>query len=90
VTQAASGAAFAALVIDCRPRFRAHRELGIEGNIGHGLRLDAQWVYRIISRLGNYGEIFDRNVGRHSPLKIKRGLNAPWVDGGLLYSPPMR
>lgn len=64
--------------------------LGREGNIGEGLRLDAEWVYRTVSRVGNYGEIFERNIGRQSPLGIKRGLNAPWMDGGLLYSPPMR
>lgn len=64
--------------------------LGMEGNIGEGLGLDAEWVYRTVSQVGNYGEIFERNIGRHSPLGIKRGLNAPWMDGGLLYSPPMR
>lgn len=66
------------------------RLLGKEGNLGEGLRLDADWVYRIISQVGNYGEIFERTIGDGSPLKINRGLNAPWGDGGLLYSPPMR
>mgnify|MGYP001824131388 FL=1 len=64
--------------------------LGAEGNIGECLRLDADWFYRVVGRVGNYGEIFERNIGSQSPLGIKRGLNAPWMDGGLLYSPPMR
>ncbi len=66
------------------------RLLGKEGNLGEGLRLDADWVYRIISQIGNYGEVFERTIGDGSPLKINRGLNAPWINGGLLYSPPMR
>lgn len=66
------------------------RMLGLDGNLGEGLRLDPAWVYRIIRQVGNYGELFDRNVGSQSALKIKRGLNAPWMEGGLLYSPPLR
>jgi general L-amino acid transport system substrate-binding protein len=44
----------------------------------------------VIKQVGNYGEIFDRNVGKGSPLQIERGLNALWTQGGLLYAPPVR
>ncbi|QXX73630.1 Putative amino-acid ABC transporter-binding protein YhdW [Methylovirgula sp. HY1] len=65
------------------------RLLGVEGNYGEGLGLTKDWAYRIIKRVGNYGEIFDRNLGAGSPLKIKRGLNALWSNGGLQYAPPV-
>jgi general L-amino acid transport system substrate-binding protein len=64
--------------------------LGLEGDLGKGLRLDAAWFYRIIRQVGNYGEVYARNIGAQSALKIQRGLNAPWLEGGLLYSPPLR
>jgi general L-amino acid transport system substrate-binding protein len=64
--------------------------LGSECNVGEGLGLDADWVYRVIRSVGNYGEMFERNLGSDSALKIKRGLNAPWMEGGLLYSPPFK
>jgi len=66
------------------------RLLGLEDGAGKGLGLDKDWSYRIINLVGNYGESFERNLGIHSPLKIKRGLNAPWKDGGILYAPPVR
>ncbi len=66
------------------------RLLGVEGPKGKGLGLDDQWAYRIIKQVGNYGEVFDRNVGSGSPLKIDRGLNALWFNGGLQYAPPIR
>jgi general L-amino acid transport system substrate-binding protein len=66
------------------------RILGVEGNIGEGLGLDDEWAYRAIKQVGNYGEIFERNVGQGSALKIARGLNAIWKDGGLQYAPPIR
>lgn len=66
------------------------RLLGAEGNFGEGLGLTKDWAYRIIKRVGNYGEVFDRNLGDGSPLKIKRGLNALWSKGGLQYGPPVR
>ena len=47
-------------------------------------------AYRIVELVGNYGEVFDRNLGENSPLKINRGLNALWTKGGLLYAPPVR
>jgi general L-amino acid transport system substrate-binding protein len=66
------------------------RLLGMEGNYGEMLGLSKDWVIRIIKAVGNYGEIFDRNVGEKSRLKIKRGLNALWNKGGLQYAPPIR
>lgn len=64
------------------------RLLGVKGDLGKDLGLDAQWAYRIIKQVGNYGEIFERNVGKASPMKMDRGLNDLWTRGGLLYSPP--
>jgi general L-amino acid transport system substrate-binding protein len=64
------------------------RLLGVKGELGKDLGLDAQWVYRIVKQVGNYGEIFERNVGKASPMKMDRGLNDLWTRGGLLYSPP--
>ena len=65
------------------------RLLGVEGNFGQGLGLTADWAYRIIKFVGNYDDVFERNLGNHSPLKIKRGLNDLWTRGGLLYAPPV-
>ncbi len=66
------------------------RLLGTEGNFGEQLGLSKDWVYRIVKLVGNYGEVFDRNVGQASPLKISRGLNALWNKGGVQYAPPIR
>ena len=66
------------------------RLLGMEGIRGKGLGLADSWAYTIIKQVGNYAEIFERNVGDGSPLKIRRGLNALWKDGGLHYGPPIR
>ncbi|MCI5148960.1 MAG: amino acid ABC transporter substrate-binding protein [Candidatus Electrothrix sp. MAN1_4] len=66
------------------------RLLGLDGDQGQSLGLPGDWSYQIIKQVGNYGEIFERNVGKHSPLKIARGLNALWKDGGIQYAPPMR
>ena len=66
------------------------RLLGFEGNFGKAMGLDPEWAYRIVKLVGNYGEIFDRNLGEGSPLKIKRGMNALWSKGGLLYAPPIQ
>jgi general L-amino acid transport system substrate-binding protein len=66
------------------------RLLGKEGDFGKGLGLDNEWAYRIIKTLGNYGEMFERNVGAGSRLKIDRGLNKLWTQGGLQYAPPIR
>jgi general L-amino acid transport system substrate-binding protein len=66
------------------------RLLGVEGDMGQGIGLPADFGYQIVKQLGNYGEIFDRNIGMSSPLKIERGLNALWTDGGLQYAMPVR
>jgi general L-amino acid transport system substrate-binding protein len=66
------------------------RLLGVEGDFGAGLGLSNDWAYRIIKAVGNYGESFERNVGMGSPIKIRRGLNALWTQGGLQYAPPIR
>jgi general L-amino acid transport system substrate-binding protein len=66
------------------------RLLGVEGDLGAMLGLDAEWAKRAIAARGNYGEIFANNIGEGTPSNIARGLNAQWTDGGLLYSPPFR
>jgi len=66
------------------------RLLGLESNMGKGMGLTAEWAYHIIKQVGNYGEIFARNVGEQSPLKIERGINALWNQGGIQYAPPIR
>ena len=66
------------------------RLLGIEGDFGEQLGLTKDWAVRIIRKVGNYGEIFERNVGSGSPLQIARGKNALWTNGGLQYAPPIR
>ncbi|MCB1515628.1 MAG: amino acid ABC transporter substrate-binding protein [Hyphomicrobiaceae bacterium] len=66
------------------------RLLGSEGDFGKGVGLDSDWAYQAIKAVGNYGESFERNVGQGSRLKISRGQNALWRDGGLQYAPPIR
>lgn len=66
------------------------RLLGVEGKFGEGLGLPDDWAYAIIARVGNYSEIFERNVGKNSPLGIPRGLNALWTQGGIQFAPPIR
>jgi general L-amino acid transport system substrate-binding protein len=66
------------------------RLLGVEGAFGESLGLTNDFAVRAIRKVGNYGEIFERNVGQGSPLKIKRGLNALWNKGGVMYAPPIR
>jgi general L-amino acid transport system substrate-binding protein len=61
-----------------------------EGVGGQGLKLSNDWAYQIVKQVGNYGESFERNVGKDSPLKIARGLNALWSKGGIMYAPPIR
>ncbi len=66
------------------------RLLGKEGDYGKGLGLDNDWAYKAIKQVGNYGEMFERNVGAGSRIKIDRGLNKLWSKGGLQYAPPVR
>ena len=67
-----------------------NRLLGAEGDYGKDLKLPKDWAVQIVKQVGNYGEIFERNVGQGSDLKIQRGLNALWNKGGLQYAPPVR
>lgn len=76
-----------------KPEIR--RILGQEKDFGASLGLTKDWAYRIVKHVGNYGEAFERNVGKNSPLKIERGLNALWSNSdpkkrGLMYAPPIR
>ena len=66
------------------------RLLGTEGNFGEQLSLPRDWALQAIKAVGNYGEIYERNVGQDSVLKIPRGQNALWNRGGLHYAPPVR
>lgn len=67
-----------------------NRLLGNSGKLSNHLGLDKYWAKNIISQVGNYSESFERNLGNKSPLKINRGLNALWNQGGILYSAPFR
>jgi general L-amino acid transport system substrate-binding protein len=64
--------------------------LGLDGETAKALGLEGPWVFRILKQVGNYAESYERNLGKDSPVQIKRGLNALWRDGGLLYAPPAR
>jgi general L-amino acid transport system substrate-binding protein len=66
------------------------RFLGTTPGMGKALGLDEKWAYNIIKLVGNYGEIFERNVGPATALKLDRGLNALWTNGGLMYPAPFR
>lgn len=66
------------------------RLLGVEGNMGEALGLGADWAYNIIAEVGNYGEVFERNVGPKTPVGLPRGVNNLWTEGGVLYAPPVR
>ncbi|MDE0994615.1 MAG: amino acid ABC transporter substrate-binding protein, partial [Rhodospirillales bacterium] len=67
-----------------------NRMLGTEGSLGEWLGLSADWAKNAIMAGGNYGELFEANIGVSTPLGIPRGLNAMWTNGGLIYSPPFR
>ncbi len=72
------------------PNPEIKRLLGSEGNFGESIGLTADWVVRIVKLVGNYGEVYERNVGAGSKLAIDRGLNRLWNKGGLQYAPPVR
>jgi general L-amino acid transport system substrate-binding protein len=63
------------------------RLVGTSGDVGKGLGLDNDWLLRAVKSVGNYGEMYVRNIG---PLGIERGQNALWKDDGLMYAPPIR
>ncbi len=69
---------------------RIKRLLGIEGNTGQALGLTVDWAYRVVKFVGNYDDVFERNIGDGSKLKIRRGLNNLWTHGGLLYAAPIQ
>ena len=66
------------------------RFLGVEGDLGTGLNLNNDFMANVISSVGNYGEIYERNLGKQSQFQLERGQNDLWTRGGLLYSPPFR
>ena len=66
------------------------RLLGVSGETGRQMGLPDDWSYQIIKQVGNYGEVYERNVGSNTPVGLERGLNAQWKDGGLQYAMPFR
>ena len=72
------------------PSPAVQRLLGVQPGVGKNMGVRDDWVVTVVRSIGNYGEIFDRNMGKDSPLKLDRGLNALWKDGGLMYAWPMR
>lgn len=66
------------------------RFLGTDPSLGEAIGLDPKFAYNIVKAVGNYGEIFERNIGKGTPVGFERGYNQPWTQGGLLYSPPFR
>jgi general L-amino acid transport system substrate-binding protein len=67
-----------------------NRLLGSEGELGAMLGLESDWAMKAIMAGGNYGELFEKNIGENTPIGLARGLNALWTDGGLVYTPPFR
>ena len=67
-----------------------NRLLGTEGELGAMLGLEADWAANAIAAGGNFGELFEKNIGENTPIGLARGLNALWTEGGLIYSPPFR
>jgi len=66
------------------------RFLGVDPSLGEAIGLDPKFAYNVIRKVGNYGEIFERNLGKSTKIGFDRGLNRLWTQGGLLYSPPFR
>ncbi|MEC4991736.1 MAG: amino acid ABC transporter substrate-binding protein [Oscillatoria sp. PMC 1068.18] len=66
------------------------RFLGVEGSLGEDMGLPNDFAARVVNHVGNYGQVYDRNLGADSQFKLERGLNDLWKNGGLLYSPPFR
>ncbi|WP_414638052.1 amino acid ABC transporter substrate-binding protein [Aliidongia sp.] len=72
------------------PNPEVQRFLGVTAGNGQALGLDEKWAYTIVKAVGNYGESFERNMGKGSPIKLDRGLNELWTRGGLMYALPLR
>ncbi|MGD9924998.1 MAG: amino acid ABC transporter substrate-binding protein, partial [Pseudorhodoplanes sp.] len=70
------------------PDANIKRLLGVTGKYGEAMGLKNDWAYQIIKQVGNYGEVFERNIGKNTPFRMERGLNALWTNGGLIYAPP--
>jgi general L-amino acid transport system substrate-binding protein len=68
----------------------AGQALGPDGEVGRAFGVDPGWALRAVQSVGSYGEMFERNLGGRSPLKLERGLNRLWTQGGLMYAPPLR
>jgi general L-amino acid transport system substrate-binding protein len=66
------------------------RLLGVTPGNGKALGLDEAWAYNVVKTVGNYGEVYERNIGTGSPIKLPRGVNALWSAGGLMFAPPLR
>lgn len=64
--------------------------LGVDGDIGRPLGLDREWLRRVVRQVGNYGDVFERNLGKRSRYGLTRGLNQLWIRGGLMYAAPFR
>jgi general L-amino acid transport system substrate-binding protein len=64
--------------------------VGTEGNMGEILGLDDDFMVDVLTQIGNYGEMFERNVGPNTPIGLSRGVNELWTEGGILYAPPFR
>jgi general L-amino acid transport system substrate-binding protein len=71
-------------------RAEVRRLLGVEGSLGKKLGLPVDWAYQIVTQVGNYGESFNRHLGKESPIRLIRGLNDLWTEGGLMYAMPFR
>ena len=69
------------------PNPKIARLLGVEPGIGERLGMRDTWAREMLAAMGNYGEIYDRNIGANSPYKLERGLNNLWSHGGVLYAP---
>ena len=72
------------------PSPAVQRLLGRTGDLGPAIGLDRAWMLNAIKAVGNYGEIYDRHLGKDSAVQLPRGLNELWSRGGLMISPPMR
>lgn len=74
------------------PNPNVARLLGVEGNIGEGLGVDADFMVDVIKMVGNYGELYEKHIGENTPIGIPRAgtLNALWTEGGIIYAPPFR
>jgi general L-amino acid transport system substrate-binding protein len=66
------------------------RVLGVVPGYGRALGVDERWVFNIVKQVGNYGEVFERNLGKDSPIGLARGMNDLWTRGGLMYAIPLR